>query len=97
ARDVTRGVEAVRAGIVRVGQAELPRAGVHHRHETDLAPFTDVEGERVRGVVRALDQGAFEQLADGEPLARAELDRGLADSRRRRGDGDDVARLRVLD
>ncbi len=96
-RDGAGGVETVRARVVGVGQAELPCAGVHHCHESSLASLTDVVGKRVRGIVRALDQRALEQLPDGQPLAGPKLDRGLADRGGPRGDGDDVARLRVLD
>jgi len=82
---------------VRVPESELSRACVHHRHEPGLTSFTDVVGERVRGVVGALDQRALQQLADGDPLAGAEVDRGLAYCSSPRGDGDDVVRLRLLD
>ena len=39
----------------------------------------------------------YEYTPDGQPLAGPKVDRGLADRGGPRGDGDDVARLRVLD
>src|ERR671935_1861014 len=90
-------VEPVRPHVVRVPESELPCARVHHRHEPSLASFTDVVGERVRGVVCALDQRSFEQLADCHLFAGGEVDRRLTDGCRPRRDGDDVARLRPLD
>jgi len=90
-------VEPVGARVMRVPQAELFCAGVHHHHEAGLVSLTDVIGEGVRRVVRTLDQRALEQVTDGEPLAAAQPDRRLADGGRTRGDGDDLIRLRPLE
>ena len=90
-------VEAVRAREVRVGQAELPRAGVHHRDESSRRCRCRRSGERVRGVVRALDQRALEQIADRQPLAGREGRSTTRRPRRPRGDGDDIVRLRALE
>ena len=58
-------------------------------------PLAHVVGERVGGVVRALDQRRLEQLADGQPLARPQVGARLADVGGAGADGDDVARARV--
>ena len=66
-------VETVRADEVRVREAELPRAPVHHRDEAGLAPVPDVVGERPGRVVRALDQAGLDEVPDGQLLARAQV------------------------
>ena len=97
ARDVAGCVEPVGPDEVRVAEAELPGLGVHHRDEARLVAVADVRGQRVRRVVRAGYQRGLEQLAHGQPVARVEARRGLADLGRLRADGDDVVGLRVLE
>jgi hypothetical protein len=74
ARVVARRVEAVRVGEMRVAQAQLSCLRVHHRDEAGLAP-ADVLGQCDGGVVRALDQRGLDQVVNGQPLARPEVDR----------------------
>jgi hypothetical protein len=88
---------SVRADEVRVLESQLLRLGVHQRHEPRAAPASDVEGERLRGVVGALDQGRLDEIVDGDPLARPQVDGRSAGSRGGFGHGDDVVEPGVLE
>ena len=68
ARVVTGRVEPVGPREVRVAEAELVGARVHHRDEARLASVADVVRQRVRSVVGALDQRGLDELADGQAL-----------------------------
>src|SRR5262245_46426089 len=91
AGDMSRSVEAVRADEVRVVQAELLGPAVHQRDEPGLTAAADVIGERPGGVVRALDQRGFHEVAHRDLLACPQADAGLADLRRVRRDRHDIA------
>ena len=67
------------------------------RDEALDVSLPDVFGECPRCVVRALDQRRLEQVADGEPLARAQRDARLADCGRLRRDRDHVVETRMLE
>jgi hypothetical protein len=90
-------VEPVGAHEVRVVEPELGGLCVHQVDEALQVSIADVERERVCRVVRALDQRGADQVAHGQPLAGADLDRRLADDGRARADGDDVGQTRVLE
>ena len=96
ARDVTGRVEPVRAHEVRVVQAELLRLRVHPRDEQRKVAAGGRGRERVRGVVRTLDQRALEQVAHGDPLPRVQRDPRPADARRLRRHRDDLVEVEVL-
>ena len=49
------------------------------RDEAVSLAVADVVGERPGGVVRALDQRRLDEVADGEPLAGAQVDARLTD------------------
>ena len=76
---MTGRVEPVRANEMRVREPELSCSPVHHGDEAALASAPDVIGEGPGRVVRALDQAGFDQIPDGQLLARAQVDAGLTD------------------
>ena len=96
-RVVAGRVEAVRIGEVRVGEPELARAGVHQLDEAADRTAADEGGDRVGGVVRALDQRGADQVAQGHALAGSEVDRRLADRSGALGDRGDVVERGVLE
>ena len=97
ARDVPGRVQPVGTDEVRVRQAELPRALVHHRDEAGLISLPDVVGQRPGGVVGALNEARFDEVAHGELFPGAEADRRLPDLRRFRWNGDDVVEPGLLE
>src|SRR5207244_8890116 len=76
--DMTGCVEPVRAHEVRALQAELCGLRVHLRHEGLPVAVADVIGQRVGGVVRALDQRALDEVADPDPLTGTQVHRRLS-------------------
>jgi hypothetical protein len=96
-RDVAGDVEAVRANEVRVAQSERPGLGVHEPDEALDAAAADVRRERVRGVVRTLDQRGLDEIADGDALALAQVDRRFAHPRGRHINGDHVVQPYALE
>ena len=97
ARVVVGGVEPVRIGKVRVGQAELPCTCVHEGDEAGDRAAADERGDRIGSVVRTLDQRRPNQIAHGHALAATKVDRRLADRGRARGDGRDVVERCMLE
>ena len=105
ARQVTGRVEPVGSHEVRVVQADA-RARARSSTTTKRGDVAARRGrrERIRGVVRALDQRALQQVAHGDALARDERDALLADlrgrrarpSRRRRASGAASATITVI-
>jgi hypothetical protein len=89
-------VEPVGPDEVRVVEPELRRLPVHQLRERGDAA-ADVERERRRRVVRALDQRRLDEVLHGDALAGAEVDRRLADGRRALVDDDDVVGLRPFE
>ena len=90
------GVEAVRALEVRLLEAELGGLRVHQADEAADAA-SGMTGERVGGVVRALDERGGEEVAHAQALAAAKLDARLPDRRRERPDRHRLARTRLLE
>ena len=70
------GVEAVGTDEMRVVEPELPRPSVHHRDEAAHVAAPHVLCEGPGCVVRALDEGGLDEVADGElpPARRFTLD-----------------------
>ena len=97
AGDVPRRVEPIRADEVRVGQAELPGAPVHHRDEAVRVAAADMLGERPGRVVRALDQAGLDEVAHGQPLTGAKVHARLAHRSGMRRDRHLVGQLRALE
>ena len=62
-----------------------------------IEPRPTWSGEGRGGVVRARDERGDREVAHGEPLARAEVHRRLADRGGLRRDGDDIVEARVLE
>ena len=96
AGDVAGRVEPVRPHEVRVVQAELLRARVHPRDEERQVAAGGGGCERIRRVVRALDQRPLEQVAHGDLLSRVERDPRPADARGPRRHRDDLIEVEVL-
>ena len=66
-------VQPDRVREARVPEADLPRALVHAPHEPVHRPGR-AHGQRLGGVVRALEQQRPEQVGDRHPFARAQVD-----------------------
>jgi len=86
-------VEPVWTRKVRLGQSQRTRLCIHQRHESRCIAVTDVFRERVGRVVRTLDERSLDEIAHGDALSDAEVDRRLADRRHPAVDGDDVVEL----
>ena len=91
ARVVARLVEADRVGVVRVVETELLGARAFMSRTKPRARAADADRERGRGVVRAGEQQAAQEIGDAHALARAQPDDRL-DGQRAVARGGDAVR-----
>ena len=96
ARHVTRCIETVRSHEVRVVQADGACTLVHPRHESCDVAVGSGRRERIRGVVRALDERAFQKVAHRDLLSGSERYALLAHPGGRPRDSHHVVELQVL-
>jgi len=97
ARVVASRVEPDRGRVVRVREAELLRARIHHRDESGHRPVPDAERERLSSIVGARQQHREHQVVDAHPFAGREADLGVDRRKVDLGLGEHRIQRRVLE